>query len=339
MQRLVAVTALTLVCAFAAPRVSTASIDHAVKPPTASAVRRAPSRAPAIFPRIVRDDFVQRLAAKTPPRYEVEPVRDYRPACCFEATDESTCRVDDTNAMCWEDAGDGCGPMPIGDELVAYWPEDVQIATESGARWGEVSKKEQQRSIREILRVLAERQPAKPVGLVAYAVGYVESGFNPTAEHPKTKACGLYQFLSGTWRDFADADVADDPDSCRDPRENAVAAVRFLSELYDRNIGTIVEQTPEWGTMSEWDRLTTIFAGLYSLHNYGPNDPRWQEPENGARQIALAHVNVLKEFYDSLDGELRRTAPRPPRVRKAVMKRPALTRVSKISKRVPSSRR
>ena len=333
MQRLVAVTALALVCGLAAASDVAASIDHGAKRAKAPVVRRAPVRAPAIFPRIVRDDFVQRLAAKTPPRFEVEPVRDYRPGCCFDATSESTCRADDTNAMCWLDAGDGCGPMPLGDELVTYWPEDVQLATESGARWGEVSRKEQQRSIREILRVLAERQPAKPIGLVAYAVGYVESGFNPTAEHPKTKACGLYQFLRGTWRDFARADVADDPDACRDARENASAAVTFLTHLYETNLKTIVEQTPTWETMNEWDRLTTIFAGLYSLHNYGPNDPRWQEPENGARQIALAHVGVLKEFYDSLDGELRRTAPR---VRPAVAKRPRLARVSK---RLPSPRR
>ncbi len=65
--------------------------------------------------------------------------------------------------------------------------------------------------------------------------------------------------------------------------------------------------------MTEWDRITEIFVGLYSLHNYGPNDPRWQEPENGARQIALAHVGILKDFYESLDGELKRTAPRTAR--------------------------
>jgi hypothetical protein len=158
--------------------------------------------------------------------------------------------------------------------------------------------------------VLAERQPAKPVGLVAYAVGYVESGFNPTAEHPKTKACGLYQFLSGTWRDFARADVADDPSACRNARENASAAITFLTHLYDTHLATIVAQATGWDTMTEWERLTAIFVGLYSLHNYGPNDPRWQEPENGARQLALAHVGILKDFYDSLEGELKRTVPK-----------------------------
>jgi hypothetical protein len=275
-----------------------------------AAIRRAPNRAPTIFPRVVSEDFVRRLAAKAPPAFEVEPEKDYRPSCCFDATADSTCRVDDGNAMCWLDAGDGCGPQTPGADLAAYWPEDVQIATASGPAWGEVSREEQRRSIREILRVLAERQPAKAVGLVAYAVGYVESGFNPTAEHPKTKACGLYQFLSGTWRDFAGAAVADDPTACRNPRENASAAITFLTHLYDTHLATIVEQTPGWATMSEWDRLTSIFVGLYSLHNYGPNDSRWQLPENGARQIALAHVGILKDFYDGLAGELQRAAPR-----------------------------
>jgi hypothetical protein len=310
MPRPIAYTALALLIGLTTAFDASAAIEPAAKRGRAPVAKRAVPRAPAVFPRVVRDDFVRRLAAKAPPSVEVQPTPDYRPGCCFEATDESTCRVDDSNAMCWLDAGDGCGPRAMSDDVAAYWPEGMQLATESGSAWGEVSRAEQQRSIREILRVLAEKQPAKPVGLVAYAVGYVESGFNPTAEHPKTKACGLYQFLRGTWRDFARADVADDPTSCRNPRENAVAAIRFLSELYDKNIGTIVEQTPGWEEMTEWDRVTAIFAGLYSLHNYGPNDPRWQEPENGARQIALAHVGILKDFYDNLDGELKRTAPR-----------------------------
>jgi hypothetical protein len=259
---------------------------------------------------VVRDDFVRRLAERVPPAIEVTATADYRPPCCFDAGSVSTCRVGDEHATCWLDAGDGCGPAPVGNEVAAYWPENVRVATASGERWGEVSLEEQRRSIRAILRVLAERQPAKPVGLVAYAVGYVESGFNPTAEHPRTKACGLYQFLRGTWRDFARDDVADDPAACRDAEENAGAAVTFLSHLYDTHLETIVEQTPTWDTMTEWDRLTAIFAGLYSLHNYGQNDPRWQKADNGARQIALAHVGVLKDFYESLDGELRRTAPR-----------------------------
>jgi hypothetical protein len=281
-----------------------------------AAIRKGPVRPPAVFPRVVREDFVRRLAEKAPPVAVLQPARDYRPQCCFDGTDTSTCRVDDANAMCWEDAGDGCGPRDGGTGVVAYWPEDMTFAAPSSARWGEVTRDEQRRAIREILSVLAERQPAKPVGLVAYAVGYVESGFNPTAEHPKTKACGLYQFLAGTWRDFARQDVADDPDACRDPRENAAAAITFLTHLYDTHLQTIVEQTPGWETMSEWDRLTAIFVGLYSLHNYGPNDPRWLLPENGTRQLALAHIGVLKDFYEGVEGELRRLAPRARVVKK-----------------------
>ena len=288
------------------------------------ALRRTPSR-PTTFPRVVREDFVTRLAAKVKPLVAIEPAIDYRPRCCFEMTDDGTCRVDDANAMCWLDAGDGCGPsFDRAGNVAAYWPESPLITTASSPRWGEVSREEQRRSIREILRVLAERQPARPVGLAAYAVGWVESGFNPAAEHPRTKACGLYQFLDGTWRDFARPGAADDPSACRDPRENAAAAVTFLSHLYDAHRDTIVEQTPTWNQMTEWEQLQTIYVGLYSLHNYGENDPRWQDAENGARQIALAHVAVLKDFYDSLDGELRRTAPRPAKSRspsRAVSKR------------------
>jgi hypothetical protein len=274
-----------------------------------AAIRRQPARATAVFPRVVREDLVERLAAKVVPVAAIEPVRDYRPRCCFDATATSTCRFDDANETCWLDAGDGCGPdLPAG-ELAGYWSESLPGSAEAGTRWGEVSRDEQRRSIREILHVLAERQPAKAVGLAAYAVGYVESGFNPAATHPRTKACGLYQFLSGTWRDFARPDVADDPDACHDARENAAAAVTFLTHLYDTHLQAIVEQAPTWATMSEWERLSTIYVGLYSLHNYGENDPRWLDAENGARQIALAHVGVLKDFYDTLNGEARRLEP------------------------------
>jgi hypothetical protein len=289
------VVAVVLVLACAA------SVQASIRPPSA--------RAAAVFPRVVREDLVERLAAKVVPVLEIEPLRVSVPGCCFDATPDSTCRVDDGDAMCLADAGDGCGPAFVADrEAPPYWPETVPVVAESGSRWGEVSRAEQRRSIREILRVLAERQPAKAVGIAAYAVGYVESGFNPTAMHPKTKACGLYQFLSGTWRDFARADVADDPDACHDARENAAAAITFLTHLYETHFQTIVDQTPEWATMTEWERLTAVFVGLYSLHNYGENDPRWLDAENGARQIAMAHVGVLKDFYDTLNAEAVRLA-------------------------------
>src|SRR6185369_9372548 len=66
---------------------------------------------PATFPRVVREEFVSRLAAKVSPLVEIEPpLKDYRPECCFDGTADGTCHVDDRNAMCWLDAGDGCGP-------------------------------------------------------------------------------------------------------------------------------------------------------------------------------------------------------------------------------------
>src|SRR6185369_17120800 len=137
-----------------------------------AAIRRGSP--PASFPRVVREEFVSRLAAKVTPLVEIEPQKDYRPGCCFDATADSTCRIDDGNAMCWLDAGDGCGPvLDESGQIAAYWPEDAKVASASSPKWGEVSRQEQRRSIREILHVLAERQPARPVGLAAYAVGFV----------------------------------------------------------------------------------------------------------------------------------------------------------------------
>jgi hypothetical protein len=52
---------------------------------------------------------------------------------------------------------------------------------------------------------------------------------------------------------------------------------------------------------------------FHSLHHYGENDPRWLDAENGARQIALAHVGVLRDYYDGVAGELKRSTPRHPR--------------------------
>ena len=125
MRTLITLTALVLAFGLSAPRDG------------AAAIRRAPTRAPAIFPRVVREDFVRRLAAKAPPAIEVQPVPDYRPPCCFEATLGSTCHLEaDADGMCWLDAGDGCGPATMeGEEVVAYWPEGVRTMTASGSAY------------------------------------------------------------------------------------------------------------------------------------------------------------------------------------------------------------
>lgn len=286
-----------------------------------AAVRAAPTRAKPAFPRVVREDFVKRLAAKAPPVVAIEPIGDYQPRCCFEPAPDSMCVANATDT-CWIEAADGCGPeRESTQQLPAYWPEGARRVAASGSRWGEVSREEQRRSIQEILRVLSERQPAKPVGLAAYAFGYIESGFNPTAIHPRTKACGLFQFLEGTWRDFAPEALADDPTACTNARANVGTAITFLSHLYDTYRSQIADQVMMWDTLSEWEQVSNIFLGLYVLHNYGQNYARWQDADNGARQIALAHINVLKDFYDGVQAEMVRAAVKPKVARAGVKQR------------------
>ncbi|MDF1778784.1 MAG: transglycosylase SLT domain-containing protein [Rhizobiaceae bacterium] len=59
----------------------------------------------------------------------------------------------------------------------------------------------------------------------------IESAFNPNAFHPKSKACGLFQFILSTAKAYKLT-------NCRDPRANAEAAAMLFKDnaRYLRNV-------------------------------------------------------------------------------------------------------
>src|SRR5688572_33058498 len=76
MRRPAAATALALLVGLVAACHASAAIEPTAKRgamSTKRVVKRAAPRASAIFPRIIRDDFVRRLAAQAPPSIEVQP--------------------------------------------------------------------------------------------------------------------------------------------------------------------------------------------------------------------------------------------------------------------------
>lgn len=55
----------------------------------------------------------------------------------------------------------------------------------------------------------------------ALKVGHIESRYDPNAQHPGSKATGLFQFIPSTWKQYGQGQDA------RDPAANADAAMRF----------------------------------------------------------------------------------------------------------------
>lgn len=310
-------------------------------PGLASAKLRVPARSavPPQFPRVVPERLVTRLldaAAVRPTRAQLH--REYGPRCCLADEPLDACTSEDPYAdglgwtraptddevdVCWADAGDGGGP-----DLQAYVGPGYQpgLPVRSGANWGEAAPDVRRRAIREMLRVFAERQPARQLGAVVYAIGFTESGFNPTAVHYRTSACGVHQFLPTTWPMHAREAAKLDPAACKDPRESTFAALAFHQYLFETYVRPVVEAMPEWSTMSEWDRLTTVFLKLYALHNYGEYDPRWQEDDTPVQRIALAHLGTLKAVWDAINAP----AATPARPARAAAK---ATRTSRAPKK------
>lgn len=71
------------------------------------------------------------------------------------------------------------------------------------------------REMKAIILEVAVQQGINPKDFLRMA--QLESGFNPRAMHPKSRACGLFQFIPSTARSYVLTD-------CFDPRANAEAA-------------------------------------------------------------------------------------------------------------------
>ena len=92
--------ALALVIGLGAATDVLASIERGRRPAT-----RAVQRVPAVFPRVVRDDFVRRLAAKAPPSIEeFEPVIEAASWLARKTVSAATCSTVTNWRVGWRDS-------------------------------------------------------------------------------------------------------------------------------------------------------------------------------------------------------------------------------------------
>src|SRR5262245_58669433 len=93
-------------------------------------------------------------------------------------------------------------------------------------RWGCAAPEAQEMSVRAIAGALAQARLPIDLSAMVLAIARVESGFNPFSEHPISTACGLFQFVEGTWEVYQPS-----RETCFDPYVNAWAGVQHLSTL------------------------------------------------------------------------------------------------------------
>jgi hypothetical protein len=185
---------------------------------------------------------------------------------------------------------------------------------EQWRRWGRAAPTDQDLAVRAIADALAKARLPIDLAAMVFAIARVESGFNPFSQHPVSTACGLFQFVEGTWQAYQPT-----RDTCFDPYVNAWAGVKHLSTL-DRGRLAGARRLLE-GVPDEVHRTEYLFRLLYAYHYHGSRSlyaALGGSPT--AQQAADAGVPYLKRYYSILKKATYVPPPPParaPAVRKA----------------------
>ena len=110
-------------------------------------------------------------------------------------------------------------PFPLLDDGPKRLPQN----------WGCAVPEDQDLSVRAIADALAKARLPIDLSAMILAIARVESGFNPFSEHPVSTACGLFQFVEGTWEAYQPT-----RDTCFDPYVNAWAGEHTRVRLLDK---------------------------------------------------------------------------------------------------------
>jgi len=149
-------------------------------------------------------------------------------------------------------------------------------------------------SVRAIAGALAQARLPIDLSAMVLAIARVESGFNPFSEHPVSTACGLFQFVEGTWEFYQPT-----RDTCFDPYVNAWAGVQHLSTLDHarlRDARKLLQGVPD-----EVQRTEYLYRLLYAYHYHGSRS--LYAALGGsmtAQQAADGGVPYLKRYYSIL---------------------------------------
>jgi Transglycosylase SLT domain len=184
---------------------------------------------------------------------------------------------------------------------------------EEWRRWGRAVPEDQDLSVRAIADALAKAHLPIDLSAMILAIARVESGFNPFSEHPVSTACGLFQFVEGTWEHYQPT-----RDTCFDPYVNAWAGVRHLSMLDSgrlRDARKLLQGVPD-----EVQRTEYLYRLLYAYHYHGSRS--LYAALGGsltAQEAADSGVPYLKRYYSILKKAT--YVPPPPPAKKPVVRR------------------
>ena len=203
-------------------------------------------------------------------------------------------------------------PDTVSDSLLTDLTQAGHVSTdlppdpEQWKRWGRAAPDDQVLAVRAICDALAHARLPIDLSAMILAIARVESGFNPFSENPDSTACGLFQFVEGTWEMYMPSRQA-----CFDPYVNAWAGVKHLSSL---DIGRLHDARKLLqGVPDELQRTEYLFRLLYAYHYHGARS--LYAAVGGsmtAQQTADAGVPYLKRYYSILK-KATYVPPPPPR--------------------------
>jgi len=213
-------------------------------------------------------------------------------------------------------------PESLVSDLVQASGVTASLPTEpeEWRRWGRAAPDDQELAVRAIADALAKARAPIDLSAMILAIARVESGFNPFSQHPVSTACGLFQFVEGTWQAYQPT-----RDTCFDPYVNAWAGVRHLSMLEQRRLHEA--RTLLTGVPDELQRTEYLYRLLYAYHFHGPRSVHAAVGGSlTAQDAADGGVPYLKRYYTILKKATYVPPPAPPPARRAqAAKRPRHT--------------
>lgn len=132
---------------------------------------------------------------------------------------------------------------------------------------------------------------------VLLATVEIESGFNPMARAPTSSACGLFQFVKATGRNFGL-----DPENCMNPWANSLAGVQHYLYNYERRVA------PHLAELNGAERLFRAFELSYYMHHDGPG---YSKPAPELKATVLGGVAFLFRVHEVLEKEQRLKSKAP----------------------------
>ncbi len=205
-------------------------------------------------------------------------------------------------------------PDAVSDRLLSDLAQAGRVTAtlppdpEEWQRWGRAVQDDQDLAVRAITDALAKARLPIDLSAMILAIARVESGFNPFSQHPVSTACGLFQFVEGTWQAYAPT-----RDTCLDPYVNAWAGVQHLSTLDAgrlRDARKLLQGVPD-----EVQRTEYLYRLLYAYHYHGSRSLHAALGGSlTAQQAADGGVPYLKRYYSILK---KATYVPPPKAPKA----------------------